>query len=111
MGDPDKTDLQAELERAGWRVERRVGDDWWKHEVWGLASTWRPTHAKAFITLLVDPMSETSDIGSVSAIAITLEELTGRWEAGGSATIRVRPRWPERMKEIVLAANSLRPAS
>ena len=83
MGESDKADLQAELERAGWRVKRRDGDDWWEHEVWELASTWRPTHAK-------------------------VEKPTDRMEADRSA-IRVSPRWPERMKEIVVAANSLRP--
>jgi hypothetical protein len=110
MGEPDKANLQAELERAGWRVERRDGDDWWEHESWELTSTWRPTHAKAHLTLLIDPQSETSEIGAVWAIAVTLEKPTDRREAGRSA-IRVSPRWPERMKEIVVAASSLRPSS
>src|SRR5436190_12657761 len=110
MGDPDKTELQAELERAGWRVERHAGNDWWEHEVWEFASAWRPTHAKAFLTLLVDPMSETSDIASAWAIAVTLERPADRTQAGGAA-VRVRPRWPECMKQIVLAASSLRPSS
>jgi hypothetical protein len=107
MGPPDKTDLQAELERTGWRVERRDGDDWWEHEVWELTSTWRPTHAKVFLTLLVDPMAKTSEIGDVWAIAVTLEKPADRMQA--DPVITVSPRWPDRMKEIVAAAGSLRP--
>jgi hypothetical protein len=110
MGEPDKADLQAALERVGWHVERRSGDDWWEHEVWELASTWRPTHAKVFLTLLVDPMSKTSEIGDVWAIGVTLEKPADRMEAGRTA-ISVRPRWPERMKEIVVAVSSLRPSN
>jgi hypothetical protein len=108
MGEPDKANLQEALERSGWRVERRNGDDWWEHESWELASTWRPTHAKAYLTFLIDPQSETSEIGAVWAIAVTLEKPTDHMEACRSA-IRVSPRWPERMKEVVVAASSLRP--
>jgi hypothetical protein len=110
MGEPDKDNLQAELERAGWHVERRGGDAWWEHESWQLMSAWRPTHAKIFLTLLIDPMSVTSGIGAVWAIAVTRERPASRREADGSE-IRVSPRWPERMKEIVAAAGSLRPSS
>jgi hypothetical protein len=110
MGEPDKANLQAALERSGWRVERRNGDDWWEHESWELASTWRPNHAKAYLTLLIDPQSETSEIDAVWAIAVTLEKPTDRMEAARSA-IRVSLRWPERMREIVVAASSLRPSN
>jgi hypothetical protein len=110
MGEPDKANLQAELERAGWRVERRNGESWWEHESWELTSTWRPTHARAYLTLLIDPQSDTSAIGAVWAIAVTLEKPTCRTEADRSA-IRVSPRWPERMKEIVVVAGSLRPSN
>ena len=110
MGEPDKANLQAELERAGWRVERCNRDDWWEHESWELTSTWRPTHARAYLTLLIDPQSETSEIGAVWAIAVTIEKPTGHVKAGRSA-IRVSPRWPERLKEIVEAASSPRPSN
>lgn len=108
MGDPDKANLQAELERAGWRVERRAGDDWWAHESWELASSWRPVGATIFLTLLVDPQSETTDIGSVWAVSISSTLPDDRMDAGRTA-IRTSPRWPERLKEIVAAANALRP--
>jgi hypothetical protein len=107
MGDPDKTDLQAELERAGWRVQRHAGDDWWAHEVWELTSAWRPVDAKAFLTFLVDPEARTSRIGDVWAIAVTRVRPADR----SPSTVRVSPRWPERMKEIVAAADALRPSS
>jgi hypothetical protein len=107
MGDPDKLNLQTELERAGWRVQRHAGADWWMHEIWELASAWRPTDAHAFLTLLIDPQASTTGIGDVWAIAVTPERPADRMEADRSA-IRVRPRWPERMKEIVLAAAGLR---
>lgn len=110
MGEPDKANLQAELERAGWRVDRHNGNDWWEHENWELTSAWRYTHAKAWLTFLIDPQSDTSAIGAVWAIAVTLEKPTSRMEAGRSA-IRVSPRWPERMKEIVVVASSLRPSN
>jgi hypothetical protein len=110
MGEPDKANLQAELERAGWRVERRNGDDWWEHESWELTSTWRPNYSKVWLTLLIDPQSKTSEISAVWAIGVTLEKPTDRMEAGRSA-IRVAPRWPERMKEIVTAVSSLRPSN
>lgn len=110
MGDPDKADLQAELERTGWDVQRYAGEDWWEHEVWELASTWRPVDAKVFLTFLVDPFSETSKVADVWAVGITLKRPSSRMEADSDA-ISVRPRWPERMKEIVAAVGSLRPSS
>jgi len=109
MGGPDKADLQTALERTGWRIERRDGNDWWIHEIWELISTWRPVGATAFLTLLVDPQARTSDIGSVWAVAVTLHRPGDRMDAERSA-IRVSPRWPDRMKEVVAVAKSLRPS-
>lgn len=110
MGEPDKADLQAELEHAGWGVERSAGDDWWVHESWKLTSTWRPVGASVFVTLLVDPQSATNDVSRVWAIAISSQRPVDWLEASGRA-IRVSPRWPTRLKEIVAAAKALRPAA
>jgi hypothetical protein len=109
MGETDKANLESELERAGWSVQRLPSDDWWIHETWSLSSTWRPVGTTAFITLLVDPQAQTGDVGSVWAVAISNQQLTDRMEVGRDE-IRVSPRWPERMKEIVAAVGSLRPA-
>jgi hypothetical protein len=109
MGEPDKASLQADLESAGWRAERRGGDDWWVHEYWELQSTWRPVGAKIFLTLLVDPQSETSDIRSIWAISVSSRQPVDRIDAERTA-IRVAPHWPRRIEEVVEAANSLRPA-
>ena len=108
MGDPDKVDLQAELERTGWHVTRNDGYHWWEHECWELASTWRPIGTKAFLTFLVDPQSKATVVSSVWAVAVTSARPIDRLEAEQSA-IRIAPRWPERMKEILEAARSLRP--
>ena len=110
MGDPDKQKLQASLESSGWHVERRPGDEWWQHEVWHLTSTWRPRSAVAFITLLVDWESKhRPDIRSVWAITVSSSVPTG-W-TGQDCTIRVSPRLPERLKEVVAATGELRPAA
>lgn len=111
MGDPDKADLQAELERTGWRVERRADDAWWIHEIWRLTSTWRPVGATAFVILLIDPQAEPEerDVSSVWAAAVAPYRPIDRLRAENSA-IRVRPRWPERLKEIVEAVTALRPS-
>lgn len=109
MGEPDKSDLQAALELTGWRVNRYDSDDWWVHESWELTSTWRPVGKTTFLTLLVDPQAETIDIGSVWAVSVTLHKPDNRMDAERSA-IRVSPSWPNRMKEIVASASSLRPA-
>jgi hypothetical protein len=110
MGDPDKADLQAALEKTGWLVDRRLGEDWWEHEGWALTSKWRPVGASAFITLLLDPAAEPNNVGSVWAVAVTPGKPLDRAEADRCA-IRVSPRWPERMKEIVDAASLLRPSN
>lgn len=109
MGDPDKANLQAELEHAGWRVERCEGADWWVHESWTLTSAWRPVGATIYLTLLVDPQSETSDVGSVWAVSVSSTPPVD-WMDAGQTLVRTSPRWPERMEELVAAANSLRPA-
>jgi hypothetical protein len=109
MGETDKANLVEELERAGWSVQRLPSGDWWIHETWQLSSTWRPVGTAAFITLLVDPQAQTSDVDSVWAVAISSQRPTDRMEVGRNE-IRVSPRWPERMKEIVAAVGSLRPA-
>jgi hypothetical protein len=109
MGDPDKTTLQAELERSGWRVQRRAGDEWWAQESWELSSAWRPVGATIFLTFLVDPQSETTtSVGSVWAVSVSSSLPDDRMDAWRTE-IRTSPRWPERLKEIVAAANSLRP--
>jgi hypothetical protein len=109
MGEPDKQKLKAGLESAGWHVERRLGGEWWQHEIWQLTSTWRPQEAVAFLTWLVDPMSKGSDIGSVWAI--TISRRAPRDWTEGDYTIRVSPQWPERLKEVIAAAGKLRPAA
>lgn len=108
MGEPDKTNLQTALEHTGWRVHRYDSDDWWVHESWELTSTWRPVGETTFLTLLVDPQAETRDIGSVWAVSVTLHKPNNRMDAESSA-IRVSPSWPDRMKEVVAMARSLRP--
>jgi hypothetical protein len=108
VGEPDKANLQAALERAGWRVERRAGDDWWVHESWELVSTWRPVGATIFLTLLVDPEAESNDVSSVWAVSVSDSPPDDRIDVGPNP-ISTSPRWPERLKEIVVAANSLRP--
>jgi len=109
MGEPDKVNLQAALERTGWRVKRHDSNDWWIHESWELTSTWHPIGTTAFLTLLVDPQAETSDVGSVWAVAVTVHRPGDRMDAERSA-IRVSPRWPDRMKEVVAMASSQRPS-
>ena len=109
MGESDKANLEAELERAGWSVQRLPSADWWIHETWQLSSTWRPVGTEAFITLLVDPQAQTSDVDSVWAVAISKQQPADRLEVGRN-DIRVSPHWPERMKEIVAAVGLLRPA-
>lgn len=109
MGETDKNSLQAALEQSGWRVERQESDAWWLHECWQLTSTWRPVGATAFLAFLVDPLEKASDIGSVWAIGVMHDRPDDKLH-GGQNAIRVRPRWPDRMKEIVEAAGALRPA-
>jgi hypothetical protein len=109
MGEPDKIDLQAALENVGWRIKRHVVDDWRIHESWELTSMWRPVGATAFLTLLIDPQAKANDIASVWAIAVTPTRPGSRADAERFA-IRVSPRWPDRMKEIVATANSQRPS-
>jgi|JI10StandDraft_1071094.scaffolds.fasta_scaffold254923_4 hypothetical protein len=108
MGEPDKINLQAALEGAGWRVERRQGDIWWAHEVWSLTSEWSPVGARVTLTLLVDPQSDTALVSDVWAITASHEPLTSRSEHTEN-TVHVRKRWPERMKDVVALAETLRP--
>jgi hypothetical protein len=108
MGEPDKINLQAALEAAGWRVERQAGEVWWAHEVWSLTSEWSPVGARVTLTLLVDPQSDTTLVSDVWAITASHEPLTGRSE-NAENTVHVRKRWPERMKDVVALAETLRP--
>jgi len=40
MGETDKVNLQAALERTGWRVKRHESNDWWIHESGDSTCSW-----------------------------------------------------------------------
>lgn len=50
-----KREIQAEIEKNGWKIVNVDDYEWWENEVWEIASDWSPVGAKAFITFVVDP--------------------------------------------------------
>ncbi|MGE0045555.1 MAG: hypothetical protein AB7J28_07845 [Hyphomonadaceae bacterium] len=114
MGEADKINLRAALEQAGWRIETEevATHEWWLFECWRLTSTWRPVGAVAYVLFLVDPLYPfdwRDSIRSVDAIAVHAERRIERMGASQGAFYLARGRWTQTLKEIVQAANALRP--
>jgi len=99
--------LRSALESSGWNVERVESKHWWLNELWRLTSVWRPNGKTVYVGFLVDPMSDASSPKHIWAVVITGEQPPERLQEGRTQ-IRLRPRWPERLKEIVDAVSAYR---
>jgi hypothetical protein len=54
-----RTELLSQLPEHGWRIARIEENlEWWADEMWLLESEWSPVGSRAYITFLVDPMSD-----------------------------------------------------
>lgn len=110
MSEPELLDLQSALERHGWSVQRKPSEEWWAYEVWLSTSVWSPVGTSAFVTPLIDPgddsrAAELKEARTIFAVNVGTREPEG-WM--GPNVIHVRPRWRERIAEIVAVADTIR---
>ena len=89
------------LENSGWKVERVEFERWWLNELWRVTSVWRPNGMTVFVGFLADgQIDDVSDPKHIWAVWISRKQPSQRLQEEGEI-IRLRPRWPERLKEIV----------
>ena len=105
-------DLLKNLERNGWTVTRREGEqDWqaWFDEIWVLESRWSPHGFTLFLTFLVDPQPGNPNpfwlIGTSSKLPKNSSE------ANGEPSLMVTPNWINDLPQIVAGLNELRRAA
>ncbi len=67
-----KREIQAEIEKNGWKISVLDNSDFykWSMETWLIESIWSPVGATAFVSFLIDPMSDFQN-PSVWAIEIS----------------------------------------
>jgi hypothetical protein len=94
------------LAEHGWLVrERQESMSWWATEVWTLESEWSPRSARAFLTLLVDPMQ--SGVGRVWAIGASRRPPVDRSQVW-AAFLSLGHGWQEDLGPFVAAVDALR---
>jgi hypothetical protein len=90
--------LRLALTERGWEVAAvESPGDWWCHERWRLRSLWPPRNREAFITFLVEPQSEFSQLQQgnyqVWAAAASAAPLSNWQEPPAGATMTFARKW------------------
>lgn len=70
-----KQTIREKLIENGWKINEleKAELDWWAKEMWQLESVWSPVGKTAYISFLIDPMSDLQN-PSVWAIEISDEQ-------------------------------------
>ena len=112
MSATQKRQVEAELERAGWRVAARdvpTSDPWWIDELWEIESEWSPRGARAFVTFLVDPQGPVDRKAGEYVHAVAITRHRPQIEAEAGPKVFLRPRWESRnVQELVTHIEALR---
>jgi hypothetical protein len=105
-------DLLKDLERNGWAVTRRKGEQnirAWFNEIWALESRWLPHGFTLFLTFLVDPQPGNPNPFWLVGTSVKLPENSS--EAGGEPCLAVTPNWINDLPQFVQGLNALRRAA
>jgi hypothetical protein len=104
-------ELLKHLERTGWAVTRRKGEqEWWSwyHEIWALESCWSPHGFTLFLTLLIDPQTGNPNPFWLIGTSFKLPENSS--EAHGEPSLMVTPNWVNDLPQFVADLSALRRA-
>ena len=101
--------FKTALTRSGWAISQAdlTGDIWWAAEIWTLSSTWTPVGAEAYVTLLVDPMSDGRNPTDVWAVGVSAV-LPHSHLDGAMAHVPIKHRFDPAVKDVVALAQGVR---
>ena len=106
-----RDEILAELNRRGWRATKPedLVLDWWADEMWLLESEWSPRGREAYLTFLVDPMSDSyrKKGEQVWAAAVTARKPQERMEASSGFVLNLKG-WREELPKMFEYLSALR---
>lgn len=106
-----RDEILAELGRRGWRAAslENVVLDWWADEMWLLESEWSPRGRQAYLTFLVNPMSDSHRRKGeqVWAAAVTARKPLARAEAESGFVMNLKG-WEEELPGMFEYLSALR---
>ena len=113
MGSAARRQLEAALQRHGWRVTDRGDKDlgWWADEVWVVESEWSPRGARAYLTFLVDPQWDSPRQRGAGVWAVSASSTVPSSRAEAETRLIPLKRWDEELPAFVEALNDLRRVS
>ena len=110
-----RDEILAELGRRGWRATNleNLALDWWADEMWLLESEWSPRGREAYLTFLVDPMSDAhrKKGEQVWAAVVTARKPLGRMEASAAGFVLSLKGWREELPGMFEYLSALRGGS
>jgi hypothetical protein len=95
-----RQELFNQLPEHGWRLANQEEElEWWADEMWRLESLWSPVGSLAYVTFLVDPMSDGErkkgeDVWAVMASSI---KPVSRLEVEGEFTLSLGRGWKQEL--------------
>ncbi len=109
-----RQELFNQLPAHGWRVANQEEElEWWADEMWRLETLWSPVGSVAYVTFLVDPMSEgdRKQGEDVWAVMASPAKPTGRLQVEGEFTLSLGQGWKERLPDFFAHLSTLRSQS
>jgi hypothetical protein len=105
--------LRSALTERGWGIVAvESPGDWWCHERWRLRSMWAPREREAFISFLVEPQSEMSELHSgnarVWAAAASAAPLSRWQDAPAQGMVTFARKWEAEVPKLVEYLATLR---
>lgn len=104
-------ELFNQLPAHGWSVTNKEEClEWWADEMWRLESLWSPVGSVAYVTFLVDPMSEgdRKKGEDVWAVMASPAKPTARLHVAGEFTLSLGQGWKERLPDFFAHLSALR---
>lgn len=95
-----RQELFNQLLEHGWRVaNQEEGLEWWADEMWRLESLWSPVGSLAYVTFLVDPMSDgdRKKGEDVWAVMASSTKPLSRLKVEGEFTLSLGGGWKQEM--------------
>ena len=105
--------LRSALSERGWEIVAvESPGDWWCHERWRLRSMWAPREREAFVSFLIEPQSEMSELQSgnarVWAAAASAAPLSRWQDAPAQGMVTFARKWEADVPKLVEYLATLR---
>ena len=108
-----RAEILKRLGRHGWELSEVEDEmlEWWADEVWLLESVWSPPGARAYVTFLVDPQSDTRNRKrghGIWAVKASAARPTDWLAEEGEYTLSLGRGWEEELPHLFEYLDALR---